>query len=561
MRKFLTGMVILFISVGNCAAQSTTLERALPYLENQIAENNLVGVYIAHITAEGEVSSTSLGRQAVDNDQEITDESLFEIGSITKVFTTLALAHLMKEKNIDLDATAESLLLDSFDLPEYEGTAITLNHLVTHTSGLPSLPDNLYPEEATNPYADYTLVQMKDYLQNTTLKEAPGTRFSYSNLGMGLLGHILAHQTGRSYFEVIETLILAPLGMKDTKIALGKKDSINLARGHVNGQGISNWDLPAFEAAGALRSSGNDMVKFLKAQMIISKSSLSPYIEKTQRELFEIEEGLSTEMDAIGMGWIIAKEHDPIVWHSGGTGGYRSFMGINMHSGDGALILSNSTANISDVFFHMLDEDYPLRSVQKGVNLNAAEQERLVGEYLSQQGLSFYVTTENGELFIRLSGQSAIRVKALSETMLVNNDVGAEFEFEMTDSDTVKGLELRQGGQTITAVKVSDRVEEQTGTEREIVDVPTKVLQQYVGRFQLAPGVVANVTLEDDQLFVQLTGQPKFPVFAETAHRFFYKVVEAEIEFSREDGDKKSSELTLYQSGQIINGQRISKDN
>jgi CubicO group peptidase (beta-lactamase class C family) len=194
--------------------------------------------------------------------------SVFEIGSISKVFTATVLAELVREGRVSLDDPAQKYLPDSVHLPTRNGKQITLGNLSSQNSGLPRMPDNFHPADPMNPYADYTVQQMYDFLNGYQLTRDPGEEFEYSNLGVGLLGHILARIVGQSYERMERERVWQPLGMTHTAITFTPWMKAHLALGHsASGEVVPNWDLPTLAGAGAIRSTTNDMLKFASANL------------------------------------------------------------------------------------------------------------------------------------------------------------------------------------------------------------------------------------------------------------------------------------------------------
>ena len=201
-------------------------------------------------------------------------DTLFEIGSISKVFTGLMLAEMVERNQVALDEPVAKLLGDSMKIPERGERPITLVDLATHSSGLPRLPTNLTPKDMTNPYADYTVAQLAAFLGGHKLAHEPGQQSSYSNLGMGLLGHALAVKGGKSYEALVRELVCQPLDMNDTMIALSDSARGRLAQGHdADGRPAANWDIPTLAGAGALRSTATDMLTFLEANLALEENS------------------------------------------------------------------------------------------------------------------------------------------------------------------------------------------------------------------------------------------------------------------------------------------------
>ena len=248
--------------------------------------------------------------------------TLFEIGSVTKVFTTSLLSLLVSKRELSLDDPVRDIYSILPDMPR----EITLLRLATHTSGLPKMP----PEASWaalmnrgNPYAEYPTTRLMDYLSKYRRKPGPEEEISYSNMGMALLGHILAEKTDCSYEEAVVSLICDGLGMPDTRITLTSGQEERAATPHSGGgKPSSRWDLPAFAGAGALRSTANDMLRFLDAHRGRPASPLTNALRlsherwasnfPTPSSLMRLFPGASRRRKAassftrsIGLGWII----------------------------------------------------------------------------------------------------------------------------------------------------------------------------------------------------------------------------------------------------------------
>jgi CubicO group peptidase (beta-lactamase class C family) len=218
--------------------------------------------------------------------QAPSEHTVFEIGSVTKVFTALALADMVLRGDVALDDPVRKCLPATVHMPSWRGEEITLLHLATHTSSLPRLPDNLAKtiKHQANPYANYQVSDMYEFLSSYKLGRPLGSREEYSNLGMGLLGHALELVAGKSYEELVRERILQPLGMNDTSIALSTDQLGRLAPGHTcDGKLTGNWDTPALAACGAFRSTMHDMLVFIEANMRPAASPLAPAIRLCQR--------------------------------------------------------------------------------------------------------------------------------------------------------------------------------------------------------------------------------------------------------------------------------------
>ena len=279
--------------------------------------------------------------------------TVFEIGSITKVFTTSILADMVSRGEVGLDDPVAKFLPATVKMPSRGGREITLRELATQTSGLPRMPNNFAPKDPTNPYADYTADRMFAFLSSYSLTRDIGERYEYSNLGVGLLGEALARRTGMSYEALVTARILRPLRMMDTTITLSPELRSRLAAGHAaSGALAPNWDLLAFAGAGALRSTAEDMLKFVSAQLNPGSSTLAKNMTLTH----PAQKPTGPE-GKIGLGWHIRIRPDrEIRWHNGGTGGYRTFFGFDAAKRRGVVVLTNANtpAGGDDIGFHLL---------------------------------------------------------------------------------------------------------------------------------------------------------------------------------------------------------------
>ncbi|HLK18934.1 MAG TPA: serine hydrolase [Bryobacteraceae bacterium] len=412
-------------------------------LENRIdVGKKAVGIVVGTIDEKGR-SVIGYGRLAKDRDQKPDGDTVFEIGSITKVFTSLILADMVERGEVKLDDPIAKYLPASVTVPSRNGKQITLLDISMQISGLPRMPNNFKPADFANPYADYSEAKLYEFISGYKLTRDIGEKYEYSNLAVGLLGHALALKAGMSYEKLVKTRILDPLGMSDTSITLSESQKKRLATGHNEALSpVKNWDLDALEGAGALRSTANDMLKFLAANLELTDSPLKP----AMRRMRSVHRETGVPDLEIGMAWHVwHKFGSNIFWHNGGTAGYRSYAGFDPAKKTGVVVLCNSFFDIDQVGLHVLNKEFT--------------------------------------------------------------------------------------AQTYAAPK--ERVE---------VTLDPKILETYVGEYELAPTFKIKITREESRLFAQATGQPKFEVFAEKEGEFFFKVVDAQLTFTKEG-------LILHQNG------------
>ncbi|MGA3242626.1 MAG: serine hydrolase [Bryobacteraceae bacterium] len=364
-------------------------------------QKQAVGIVVGVIEPNGR-RVVAYGKLANGDPRTLDGDTIFEIGSITKVFTSLVLADMVNRNEVALDDPAAKYLPENVTMPERSGKSITLLDLSTHTSGLPRLPGNFKPKDPHNPYADYTLDDLYQFLSSYILPRDPGSEFEYSNLGGGLLGHLLAYRAGTDYESLIGARITQPLRMPDTGITLSSSMKQRMATGH-NGMlaPAANWDLPTLAGAGALRSSANDMLTFLEAFLGYKESPLAP----AMKAMLEVRRPLG--QSTIGLGWIIMSAHDrEIAAHDGGTGGFRSWVGYDPKERTGVVVLSNASTPIGvfDIGIHLLDPKWPLANPEPpkqrtGIPIDPNLLDRYTGRYQLTPNLIFEITRDGGRLF------------------------------------------------------------------------------------------------------------------------------------------------------------------
>jgi serine-type D-Ala-D-Ala carboxypeptidase/endopeptidase len=323
-----------------------------------------IGIVIGVLEADGTRRVITVGDAPYDG------RTLFEIGSITKVFTGILLAEMAERGEVRLEQPVAELLPGDVVVPSRNGRQIRLVDLSTHSSGLPRMPDNFTPGDSRNPYVDYTVPKLYDFLRRHELRRDIGVESEYSNVGVGLLGHALARRAGTSYEALVTARILEPLGMTSTKITLSPADVARLAPGHnARGQQVQNWDLAeAFAGAGGLRSNVDDMLTFLAANLMPPGSStLGRAIRNAQTVHFK---GAGGRKGGLGWGLSLPKRERNVLTHSGGTGGYNTFVAVDPERRLGVVVLSNHIPVVlSDqlppftrIGLHLLDTRIPVRS-------------------------------------------------------------------------------------------------------------------------------------------------------------------------------------------------------
>ena len=292
--------------------------------------------------------------------------SIYEIGSITKTFTGLALAQLIVEGKASLDEPVHHLL-PPIDLPKPAGQPMTLLDLATHRSGLPRNPDNLHSENPYNPYAGYTAADLYEFLNYWGISRSPRPSFLYSNLGFGLLGHALANRANTTYADLLSR-ITKPLGMRDTVIDLSPEQQTRLLQGYRGPHTpTGTMDLGVLESAGAIRSTAADMLRYLKANLHPDQTpQLRPALEFSHRLRAQF-----APQGSIALAWIYDAKSQTYS-HNGATTGYTSDAFFNPANDSAVVVLANLGPDLF-MFASVLGEHIRERLTgQRAISLNSA---------------------------------------------------------------------------------------------------------------------------------------------------------------------------------------------
>ncbi|MFC1565063.1 serine hydrolase domain-containing protein [candidate division KSB1 bacterium] len=320
----------------------------LPYLK--------VGAIIGVIDTDQQRQIFSYGTKSVNNSEPPDQNSVFDIGSITKTFTTTLLADMYLRGFIDTSDVVVGHYLpeDQVTMPTMNGVEITFGQLATHMSGLPRTPhitgsDFPRPEgfDPQNPYAAYTTEDIYDYLTNyCTLEFEPLTYWGYSNTGMGLLGHTLGLIDGTSYESILTRYIFDVLNMQNSSLFLTEQQMSNLADAHDDFRMVVPFYTAndIFQGCGMIKSTLNDMYKYLEANMGLAETPLRNAMDLAHRQIPGIYTG---SLGYIGLVWYIIELDDgqEIIYCGGDTNGHSTYLGFNKSESTGVIVLLNCEAH------------------------------------------------------------------------------------------------------------------------------------------------------------------------------------------------------------------------
>lgn len=325
-------------------------------IKARIQASEYPGVTVGLLDANG-TRYYGFGKTALSDARLPDENTVYEIGSINKVFTGLLLADAVLRGEASLKAPIERYLPAGARAPQYQGQSINLVQLSTHTSGLPRVPDNMPRKIPNNPYADYTLDLLLEFLSGYELPRPPGESYEYSNVGAGLLGYFLAHSRGQTYEQMFVERIANVLQLDSTRVTLTPALTARLAKGTSDGAEVGAWEIPTLIGAGGLYSTVKDLARFLGANLGLLHTSLDAAMALTHQSRADVAPGKIS----VGLGWhIVNLDHGPLLMHDGGTGGCRSFIGFRHSPPLGVVVLANSTVDVADIGIHLLDLSFPL---------------------------------------------------------------------------------------------------------------------------------------------------------------------------------------------------------
>ncbi|HSR48682.1 MAG TPA: serine hydrolase [Anaerolineales bacterium] len=374
------------------------------------------------------------GRLSATDERVPDGDTVFEIGSISKVFTGILLAQAVVNGEVQLDDPI-SMYLPEGVAPEYEGRSITLLDLATHTSGLPGNPDT----------ALYTREQMYAFLSSYLLPREPGSSYEYSNYGMGLLGNILAQEAAQADYEaLLLERICRPLGMDSTRVQLSAEMQSRLAVPHTASLAQTRlWNNPNMAGAGMIRSTANDLLTFLAANMGLTETELQPVLQ-----LANTPQRPTVGDDTIGLGWQVAATTG-FHYHGGRTMGSYSYLAWDPERKFGVVVLANVEVD-NDYVVRQLISTLPFALVPDAPKDVAS----YAGGYQLPDGSIVTIRVDGTHIFLQLPGEPEYEIFAGSESHFFLPVSDLEITFYRNDRGEVDRAVGTVGGVAYEGMKV-----------------------------------------------------------------------------------------------------------
>ena len=539
-------LLLLFVSIPSVQYAQNMEEKIDQLMSNKYKADDTGATIL--IAKDGEVIyRKAYGKSNLELNTDMIPENVFEIGSITKQFTAVGILMLLEEGKLSLDDEITKYIPD---YPTQE-TTITIQHLLTHTSGIKSYTS--IPTLRDFARKDISITELIDSFKNEPMDFKPGEKYLYNNSGFILLGYIIEKVSGMSYPDFLQKRIFDVLKMNNS--LFGSKYTIvkNRAAGYQKQETYLNADYISMtipHAAGSIMSSVDDMFIWNKAvrnNTLISKESLAKAFTN-----YTLNNGDNINY---GYGWSINSINDvPVIEHGGGIFGYTT-QGIYVPSKNVyVIILTNCSCNVpSGIAFRVaaIAMGKPYAEVSDKITLTKEQLQKWIGAYKFEDDVVRFITLKDNQLYSQRSdGNAAFKIFPLAQNRFFFEDSFSEYIF--TDG-TPKKVVFKSNINISEGVETDDKMPE----AKKEIQLSADVLKKYIGTYELAPTFSIEITVQGNQIFAQATNQPKFELFAASEDNFFLKVVDANVTFEIDETTKIPISLTLEQGGGKTKGKKV----
>jgi CubicO group peptidase (beta-lactamase class C family) len=534
----LASMILLGAGASSYAFAQTPVDRMDQVVRSYSDNHQFMG---SVLVAQGDkiVFEKSYGDANLEWNIPDDSSTKYRIGSMTKQFTAASILLIEERGKLSTDDYVKKYMPDA----PASWEKVTIYNLLTHTSGIPSFTS--FPDYHASEATPATPKSLVDRFRDKPLDFQPGEKWSYSNSGYVLLGYLLEKISGQSYSNFVTENIFKPLAMKDSGYDSNSSVITHRATGYEpspNGPVNSGYiDMTIPFSAGALYSTTHDLL--LWEQALYGGKVLSAASLKKMTTLYRENYGCGLMINT-------AKGHLQYA-HGGGIEGFNTEMAYYPNDKLTVIVLANLNGGAPGEIAGKLaavvnGEKVVMQSERKEIKVPHEILAKYVGSYELAPGIFITMSVEVDQLFIQLTGQPKFEVFAETDKDFFLKVVDAQLTFETDSQGKVIDVVLHQNGRDQTAKR------SETGPpppkERKEVAIDPKILDNYVGAYELAPNFILTVTRDGDHLFTQATGQGKVEVFAENDHDFFLKVVDAQITFET-DSQGKATGLVLHQAG------------
>ena len=472
-------------------------------------------------------------------------EHVFEIGSITKQFTAIAILMLEEQGKLKVEDEITKFI------PDYptNGKTITIHQLLNHTSGIKSYTAmQSFREKAR---VDLSPTELIDVFKNEPMDFDPGEQYRYNNSGYILLGHIIEVITDESYEDFVQKNFFDKLGMKNSHYGSHSKVIKNRAYGYQDRDGYINADYLSMTlpyAAGSLMSNIDDLLiwqKALNTNQLISKETYEKAINgSTLNNGEKIGYGYG-----LGAGTIQGSKS---ISHGGGIFGYTT-QGIYLPEEDVFVsVLTNCDCNSPGNYANKIAAiaiGKPFPDVKDAISLSTDQLNKWKGAYQFPDGAIRHITVNDGKIYSQRENSTKFEIFPLTPSRFIFEEGNIEYNFSMAGGKKQAAFKT---GETV----IGKEIDKAPPTERTEITLSEDELKEYIGKYELAPGFLIEITVSNGKIFAQATGQGSNEIFAEAKDKFFLKVVAADLVFSRDESGTVNM-VTLHQGGQQMPGKKV----
>lgn len=540
-KSVLTVLVLVcFISV-----KAQYLEKEFDKIAYQTFSQNQPGGVILIAKKGNVLYKKAFGLANMELEVPMKTDMVFEIGSLTKQFTAVAILQLIEQGKLSLNDPITKYIPD-YPIKE---NIITIHHLLSHTAGIPNYTNM---EKWSSVWRqELTLSETIALFKNAPLDFKPGDEFSYSNSGYILLGYIVEKVSGLNYTTYLEEKILKPSGMLNTQFGSHDKIIKNRASGYQKSNSLVNAEYLSFSqphAAGALMSTVDDFLLWNKA---LRNNTL---LKKETLQLAETNYKTTTGKSInYGYGWMLNELYgSPTVEHGGGIFGFIAYALYLPKEDIFIVVFTNCDSyNPEGLAVKLAASAINKKSITTNYkHINAEKAARYVGNYKFEDNMIRTILYENNTLYSQLSGGNKMALIPISENEFAYEGVvDARIRFEINKQQVSAYLINR------IIVKKGEKVLIDTSIPKEVSLSETE-LKKYVGDYKIAPNLIFKISYEDQHLFLQFPEQPKIQLFATSENNFFTKLVDAKFEFTI-DSNNAIVSVAIKQNGQIIQAKKI----
>jgi CubicO group peptidase (beta-lactamase class C family) len=546
--RFLAAFLLLLTFVARSFAAEPSFEEEATRRLREATAGDTAGVAVL-VARDGKILfQGGFGYADLEKKTPITPETKFRIGSVSKQFTAAAILRLAEQKKLSLDDKLSKFF------PEFpKGEGVTVRQLLTHTSGIKSYTDKpSFMPGVKEPVEPAALIAS---FQNDPPDFEPGKGFHYNNSAYFLAGEIVAQVSGKSLNDYLTETFFKPLKMDSTGVYVNSSPPEDVARGYSLAdeklEPALDWDMSWAGGAGALYSTVGDLYRWNEALFggkVLTEASFKA--ATTPVELPPNVDGMK-----YGYGLMMSDlKRLPVISHGGGLNGWSCYLMRLPEQRCTAVVLSNAlpgppALNPAAIAVGLAEKvlAQEIASLPAPVEDKAADPKTFAdyeGRY-DYKSAVMTVTVEKDALYAHLTDQPKLRLWPKGKDTFFWKEVDAQVEFARNDQGKVEAARHTQGGNTFRAAKIEDKVK-----------LKPEQAEAFVGQYDYGNKAVLTITRDGSQLFAQMTGQPKFPIFAVSETEFEWKVVAAKVKFEQ-DKDGKVTKALHSQGGGTINATKI----